>query len=378
MIYLDHAATTFVKKEVFDEMEPYFTKKFGNPSAIYKLGEFNKETIKVAREKVARVINADSSEIYFTSGGSEADNFAITGVALKNMYKGNHIITTKIEHKAVLNTCEYLKNLGFEISYIDVDKDGIVNLNMLKNSIKDSTILISIMFANNEIGTIEPIQEISEIARNNNIYFHTDAVQAVGNIKIDVKKLGVDLLSFSAHKFYGPKGVGALYIKNRTKIDSLIHGGGQENKMRSGTENVPGIVGMGKAIELSYRDFEENTKKVFSLKERLINGLFNNISDIKLNGHRNNRLAGNVNVFINGVNSTTLLYMLNMKDIYVSSGSACNAANDTPSHVLKAIGLTDEEAHSSLRFTIGSENTEEEIDYVVKVLKESVDKLRKL
>jgi len=377
-IYLDHAGTTYVRKEVLNEMLPYFTEKFGNPSSIYKLGQENKKVVDYAREQVAKVLNAKTNEIYFTSCGSEADNWAIKGIAFANKSRGNHIITSAIEHPAILNTCKYLEENGFELTYLSVDKDGIINLDELKSAIKSKTILISVMYANNEIGTIEPIAEIAKIAKEKNIYFHTDAVQAIGNLKIDVKELGIDLLSLSAHKFYGPKGVGALYIRDGVKIDNFIHGGGQESKKRAGTENVAGIVGLGKSIELAYKNFDTQNKKVIKLREKLIKGIIEKIPNSKLNGHRTQRLPGNVNFSFNDIEGGALLLMLNMKGISASSGSACSSGSAKPSHVLTAIGLDNETVHGTIRFTIGEENTEKEIDYVLDVLEQAVKKLREV
>ena len=377
-IYLDHAATTYVKKEVLNEMMPYFSKKFGNPSAIYKLGDENKNIVNFARERVARALNAKPTEIYFTGCGSESDNWALKGIAFANKDKGNHIITTCIEHAAILKSCEFLEKLGFEITYLSVDKNGRIDLDELKNAIKETTILISVMFANNEIGTIEPVKEIAKIAKEHNIYFHTDAVQAVGNVKIDVKELGVDMLSLSGHKLYGPKGIGVLYIKEGTKIENLIHGGGQEFGKRAGTENVPSIVGLGKAMEIAYRDFDKNNSKILALREYFITEVERRIPDVKLNGHRKLRLPGNINFSFNGVDGGTLLEMLNLHGISASSGSACSARNVKPSHVLKAIGLDDNTIKSSLRFSLGVENTKGDIDYVLTILEKEVYKLRKI
>ena len=377
-IYLDHAATTYVKKEVLNEMMPYFSKKFGNPSAIYKLGDENKNIVNLAREKVAKTLNAKASEIYFTGCGSESDNWALKGIAFANKERGNHIITTRIEHAAILKSCEFLEKLGFEITYLNVDKYGRIDLEELKNAIKETTILISVMFANNEIGTIEPVKEIAEIAREHNIYFHTDAVQAVGNVKIDVKELGVDMLSLSGHKLYGPKGIGVLYIKEGTKIENLIHGGGQELGKRAGTENVPSIVGLGKAMEIAYRDFDKNNSKILALREYFITEVEKRITGVKLNGHRELRLPGNINFSFKGVDGGTLLEMLNLHGISASSGSACSARNVKPSHVLKAIGLDDNTIKSSLRFSLGVENTKGDIDYVLTILEKEVNKLRKI
>ncbi len=377
-VYMDNAATTRVKKEVLEEMLPYFTENYGNPSSIYTLGSKSKNAIEIARERVAKAINADPKEIFFTAGGSEADNWAIKGVAFANRNKGNHIITSKIEHHAVLHTCEYLERQGFKVTYLDVDEYGIVDLEQLKEAITEDTILITIMFANNEIGTIQPIKEIGQIAKEHGIYFHTDAVQAVGHIKIDVDELNIDLLSMSAHKFYGPKGVGALYIRKGVKIDSLITGGGQERSRRAGTENVPAIVGMGKAIELAYENLEENNEKLIRLRDRLIKKVFDNIDYVRLNGHPTKRLPGNVNLCFEFIEGESMLLSLDMEGIAASSGSACTSGSLEPSHVLLAIGLPHEIAHGSLRLTLGDYNTEEEVDYVVEKLTEIVSRLREM
>lgn len=375
-IYMDNAATTRVKKEVLEEMLPYFSENYGNPSSVYTLGSKSKNAVEIARERVAKAINAKPSEIFFTAGGSEADNWAIKGVAFANRNKGNHIITSKIEHHAVLHTCEYLEKQGFRVTYLDVDEYGIVDLEQLKESITDETILITIMFANNEIGTIQPIKEIGEIAKSHGIYFHTDAVQAVGHINIDVDDLNIDLLSMAAHKFYGPKGVGALYVRKDVKLDSLIAGGGQERSRRAGTENVPGIVGMGKAIELAYEHLEESNKKLIELRDRLINKVFENIDHVRLNGHPTQRLPGNVNLCFEFIEGESMLLSLDMEGIAASSGSACTSGSLEPSHVLLAIGLPHEIAHGSLRLSLGDFNTEEEVDYVVEKLTEIVSRLR--
>lgn len=377
-IYMDNSATTPVKKEVLDEMLPYFTEKYGNPSSIYSLGSDSKVAVEKAREQVAKALGADKKEIFFTAGGSESDNWAIKGFALKNKNKGNHIITSNIEHHAVLHTCEYLEKNGFEVTYLNVDEFGMVNLEELKAAITDKTILISIMFANNEIGTIQPIKEIGEIAKTRNIFFHTDAVQAIGNIKIDVKEMNIDSLSLSAHKFYGPKGVGVLYVKQGIKMESLIAGGGQERSRRAGTENVPGIVGLGKAIELSYENLDVKNEKLIVLRERLIKKIEENIKFVRLNGHRTNRLPGNVNFCFQYIEGESLLLSLDMEGIAGSSGSACTSGTLDPSHVLLAIGLPHEIAHGSLRLSLGNFNTEEEVDYVVEKLVEIVDRLRKM
>lgn len=377
-VYLDHAATTYIKKEVLDEMMPFFTQSFGNPSSIYKLGQENKRAVDLAKERIAKAIGATPNEIYFTAGGCEADNWVIKGIAFANMNKGNHIITTAIEHPAIINSCKFLEKHGFEVTFIGVDENGQVRLDELENAIKDNTILISVMFANNEIGTIQPIKEIAEIAKKHNVYFHTDAVQAVGSLRIDVKELGVDMLSMSGHKFYGPKGIGALYIKKGTKIDSLIHGGGQEQGKRAGTENVPAIVGMGKAIELAYENFDETTNRIIELREKLINGVLNNIPHVRLNGHRAKRLPGNTNFSFSFIEGESLLLMLNMKGVSGSSGSACSSGSLDPSHVLLAIGLDHGTAHGSLRLTLGAETTEEDINYVLEILPGIVERLREM
>ena len=377
-IYMDNAATTPVKKEVLDEMLPYFTEKFGNPSSIYAIGRESRKAIENSREKVAKVLGAAPKEIYFTSGGSEADNWALKGVAFANKNKGNHIITSKIEHHAILHTCQYLEKHGFKVTYLDVDEYGMINVEQLKDAITDETILISIMFANNEIGTIQPIKEIGMIAKEKGIYFHTDAVQAMGNVKIDVNELNIDLLSMSAHKFYGPKGVGALYIRKGVKIDSLIHGGAQERNKRASTENVPAIVGLGKALELAYENIDSHNKKLTALRQRLIKGVFDNIDYVRLNGHPEKRLPGNTSFCFRFVEGESLLLSLDMKGIAGSSGSACTSGSLDPSHVLLAIGLPHEIAHGSLRLALGDFNTEEEVDFVVKALVEIVDRLRQM
>jgi len=378
MIYLDHAATTYIKKEVLEEMLPYLDKNYGNPSSIYSIGKENKLAIDVSREKIAKELNANINEIFFTSCGSEADNWALKGIAFANKEKGNHIITSSIEHPAILNTCKYLEKQGFAVTYIKVDSEGLINLAELENAINNRTILISIMFANNEIGTIQPIKEIANIAQKYNVYFHTDAVQAVGNIKIDVRELNVDMLSMSAHKFYGPKGIGVLYIKNGITIDNFIHGGGQEKGKRAGTENVPNVVGIGKAMELAYDNFDEKNNRLIKLRERLIDGVMERIPYVKLNGHRVKRLPGNVNFSFDGVEGEALLLMLNMKGICVSTGSACSAGSSKPSHVLSAIGLNNDMCKGSIRLTIGDENTEEDIDYTIDCLEKVVERLREI
>ncbi len=376
--YFDYAATTPVKKEVLEEMLPFFNINFGNPSSIYSIGRQSRAALDIARDKIAKTLNSKSDEIFFTGGGTEADNWAIKGVAFANKSKGNHIITSKIEHHAVLHTCEYLEKEGFEITYLDVDKYGLVSIGDFKNAIKDNTILISIMYANNEIGTIQPIKELAQIANEKGIIFHTDAVQAYGNEIIDVEDLGVDLLSISAHKIYGPKGVGALYIKKGTKIHQLIHGGAQEKKRRAGTENIPGIVGFGKAAEIAHKNIEEHIDRLVKLRDRLIDGIMTKIPYTKLNGHPTKRLPGNVNISFEFIEGESLLLSLDIAGIAASSGSACTSGSLGPSHVLAAIGLAHEIAHGSLRLTIGDFTTEDEIDYVIEKLQPIVDRLRQM
>lgn len=377
-IYLDYAATTYTKPEVLEEMIPYFTKKFANPSSVYSLSSHTKNAINLSRERVAKAIGAEANEIYFTGGGSEADNWALKGIAYASQNKGNHIITTKIEHHAILHACEYLEKNGFEVTYLPVDEYGIVRIDDLKAAITDKTILVSIMFANNEIGTIQPIKEIGTLCREKQIIFHTDAVQAVGNINIDVKELNIDLLSLAAHKFYGPKGTGALYIRKGVKIDNLIHGGGQERARRAGTENVPGIVGLGRAIELATSKIDENSIRIKRLRDKLIDGLLK-IPYTRLNGPKGEqRLSGNVNVCFQFIEGESVLLLLENLGICASSGSACTSGSLDPSHVLLAIGLPHEIAHGSLRLSLGDGTTEEEVNYVLEVVPSIVDKLRKM
>lgn len=377
-IYMDNSATTPVKEEVLEAMLPYFSEKYGNPSSIYSLGSASKVAVENARNQVAKALGAQSKEIFFTAGGSESDNWAIKGVAFNQRKKGNHIITTKMEHHAVLHTCEYLEKQGFDVTYLDLDEEGFIDLEQLKNAITDQTILISVIFANNEIGTIQPIKEIGQIAKERKILFHTDAVQAIGHIEIDVNDLNIDLLSLSAHKFYGPKGIGALYIKQGTRLDSLISGGGQERNKRAGTENVPGIVGIGKAIELATENIEEHNAKLIFLRDRLIEKIGANIPYVKLNGPRKNRLPNNVNFCFEFIEGESLLLSLDLVGIAGSSGSACTSGTLDPSHVLLAIGLPHEIAHGSLRLSLGDFNTVEEVDYVVEHLAEIVERLRQM
>ncbi len=374
--YFDHGATTKTKEEVLKEMIPYFTLNYGNASSIYTIGRKSKKAVEEAREKVAKAINATSKEIYFTSCGSESDNLAIKGVAYANREKGNHIITTKIEHPAVLHTCQHLAREGFEITYLNVDNDGLISLQELEEAITNKTILISIMFANNEIGTIQPIKEIGQIAKKHNIYFHTDAVQAVGNVRIDVRDLNIDLLSMSAHKFYGPKGVGALYARTDVKFDKIQDGGHQERNKRAGTENVAGIVGIGKAIELVYKNFDEYNNKLLNLRDYYIKQIEEKIQYVKLNGHRTKRLPGNANISFKFVDGEALLLNLDTKGICASTGSACTSGSLDPSHVLLAIGLPHDVAQGSLRITFGEDNTKEDVDFLVDTLVNVVEKLR--
>lgn len=374
--YFDHAATTAVKEEVLKEMIPFFNLEFGNPSSLYTIGRGAKRALDEARNKTALAIGSLSKEIYFTGCGSESDNLAIKGVAHANCNKGNHIITTKIEHPAVLNTCKTLEQEGFNITYLNVDKDGLISLEELEYAITDKTILISIMFANNEIGTIEPIEEIGKIAKKHNVIFHTDAVQAVGNVKIDVKAMNIDLLSMSAHKFYGPKGVGALYIREGIECKKLQDGGHQEKDKRAGTENVAGIVGLGKAIELADKNLDKYVNKLTELREYCISQIEEKIPNIKINGHRTKRTPGNINVSFEFIEGEALLLNLDSKGICASAGSTCSSGSDSPSHVLMAIGLPDELARGSLRITLGEENSKEDINYLVEELVKTIKKLR--
>ncbi len=376
--YFDNAATTRTDDEVLKEMLPYFSENYGNPSSIYKLGRTNRRAVEIAREQVAKAINADPNEIYFTAGGSESDNTAIRGIAYAYKQKGNHIITSKIEHPAVLETCKQLEKEGFEVSYIGVDENGIINLEELKSEIKKTTTLISVMFANNEIGTIEPIAEIGKIAKEHNIVFHTDAVQAVGSVKIDVKEMNIDSLSLSGHKLYGPKGIGALYVKKGVRFQKFVNGGHQERNKRAGTENVPGIVGLGKAIELAYQDLDEHNKKIKELRDYYMAEVQKRIPYIKINGDMEKRLPGNSNISFRFIEGEGLLLNLDLKGICASSGSACISGSLDPSHVLLAIGLPHEIAHGSLRITIGKYNTKEEVDYLLDNLEEIVSRLRNM
>lgn len=376
--YFDHAATTAVNEEVLKEMLPYFSIEYGNPSSIYSIGRKAKRAIEEARTKVANIINCKPKEIYFTGCGSESDNIAIKGIAHSLKEKGRHIITSKIEHHAVLNTCKTLEKEGFKVTYLNVDSDGLISLEELKEAITDETILISIMFANNEVGTIEPIEEIGKIAKSYGIVFHTDSVQAVGNVKIDVQKMGIDLLSMSAHKFYGPKGVGALYIKDGIKCSKLQDGGHQEKDLRAGTENVAGIVGLGKALEVLYRNINDYNRKLTKLRDYYIEEIERKIPYTKVNGHRTKRLPGNSNISFEFVDGEALLLNLDMNGICASTGSACSSGSSEPSHVLLAMGITNSNARGSLRITFGAENTKEDVDYLVNTLVDVVQKLRQM
>ena len=377
-IYFDHAATTPVRTEVIEEMLPYFNQKFGNPSSIYSLGRDSKKAIEEAREKVSRAIGSQPREIFFTGSGTEADNWAIKGVAYANRPKGKHIITTAIEHHAVLHTCQYLESDGFEVTYLPVDAEGIVTAEQVRNAIRSDTILITIMFANNEIGTIQPIAEIGKVTKEKGVYFHTDAVQAIGNVGINVADMNIDLLSLSSHKFYGPKGIGVLYVKKGVKITSFLHGGAQERGRRASTENVPAILGLAKALEIAVENLELHNKKMLHLRDRTINEIQKQIPFIRLNGHREKRLPGNVNISFEFIEGESLLLMLDMKGIAASSGSACTSGSLEPSHVLLAIGLPHEIAHGSLRLTFGEENSDTDVDYLMEVLPDIVQRLREM
>lgn len=375
-IYLDNSATTPLKREVLDAMMPCLTEEYGNASSIYATGRNARKLLDEARETTAAAIGAKTSEMYFTSCGSESDNWAIKGAAYANKNKGKHIITSSIEHHAVLHTLQYLEKQGFEVTYLPVDSYGMISLDDLKNAIREDTILITIMFANNEIGTIQPIAEIGKIAAEHQILFHTDAVQAVGHVPIDVHALGIDMLSMSAHKIYGPKGVGALYIRNGVKLDNFIHGGAQERGRRAGTENVAGIVGLAKALQLATSNLDENIARMTALRDKLINGIKETIPFCRLNGHPSSRLCNNVNFSFEYIEGESLLLMLDMNGVAASSGSACTSGSLDPSHVLLAIGLKHEIAHGSLRLSLGDFTTEDDINYVLEVLPPIVQRLR--
>lgn len=375
-IYLDYTATTPTHPEVAKAMSPYFTDVFGNPSSIHSYGQEGKGAIEEVRVKVAELIGARDEEIVFTSGGTEADNFALKGVAYANEKKGNHIITSPIEHHAVMETCKFLEKRGFRVTYLPVDGDGLIDPDDVKRAITSETVLISVMHANNEIGTIEPIVEIGKIAREAEVYFHTDAVQTVGHIPVDVDEMRVDLLSLSAHKLYGPKGVGALYIRKGTKLTPFMHGGEQERRRRASTENVPGIVGLGRAVELARQEMSEEAKRLTCLRDQLITGLLERIDHIHLNGHPQMRLPNNVNVCVDFIEGESTALNLDLEGICVSTGSACSSSSLEPSHVLLAIGIPPEQAHGSLRLTSGKWTTEEDIRRVLEVLPRIVAKLR--
>ena len=377
-IYADNAATTKVAPEVVDAMLPYFTETYGNPSSIYNEGRTARVAVEKAREQVANAIGASPKEIYFTGSGSEADNWALRSTARALSKKGNHIITSAVEHHAVLHTCQDLEKQGFEVTYLPVDKYGMVSPDDVKAAIKDTTIMISIMFANNEIGTIMPIAEIGKIAKEAGVVFHTDAVQAVGNVEIDVKAMNIDMLSLTAHKFHGPKGCGALYVRQGVKLMSFITGGAQERMRRAGTENVPGIVGLGKAIELATANIKEKQEKLIALRDRYIKKVLETVPYSRLNGHPTERLAGNANISFEYIEGEGLLLSLDMKGIAASSGSACTSGSLDPSHVLLAIGLKHEQAHGSLRTSFGEDTTVEDIDYMVDAIAEIVARLRSM
>lgn len=375
-VYMDHAATTFTKPEVFEAMLPFLKEHFGNPSSLYSIGREGKEVVETAREQLAKALGASPEEIYFTSGGTESDNWAIKGTAFSRRKKGKHIITTPIEHHAVLYPCKYLETQGFDVTYLPVDNYGFVDPAEVEAAIRDDTILISVMYANNEIGTIEPIHEIGEIAREHEISFHTDAVQVIGKIPLEMEKKekNVDMLALSSHKFYGPKGIGALYLREGIEIDNYMHGGSQERKKRAGTENVAGIVGLGKAIELATGNLEKHNEKMKRLRDRLLKGVLK-IPDCRLNGHPEKCLSNNLNFSFEYIEGESLLLMLDEMGICSSTGSACSSGSE-PSHVLRAIGLPPKIAQGSLRLTLGDDNSEEDIDYVLEVLPETVEKLR--
>lgn len=374
--YFDNSATTKVKSEVINKMFPYFVESYGNPSSLYKLGRIAKVGIEEARKHVANLINCDKNEIYFTSGGTESDNTALKGIMYLNKNKGKHVITTKIEHHAILNTCKTLEENGYKVTYLQVDKNGIVNLEELVNSITEETRLISVMFANNEIGSIQPIREIGKIAKEKGILFHTDAVQACGNVNIDVKKMNIDMLSLSGHKIGAPKGIGALYVNKNIEFKNLIDGGHQERDKRAGTENVPGMIGLGEACKIAKNNMETHVNKLKKLRDFYFLEIQNKIPDIKINGSMDYRLPGNSNISFKGVNGNELLMKLDEKGICASAGSACSSGSSMPSHVLTAIGLTNEYAEGTLRVTFGDENTEEDTKYLVETLTNIIKEIR--
>lgn len=375
-IYMDHGATTPVDPLVVDAMLPYFTEKFGNASSLHSFGQEATSALEQSRQQVAASIGAKPEEIIFTSGGTESDNLAIKGIAYRNSGKGKHIITSTIEHPAILNTCAYLEKEGFDVTYVPADSDGIIDMDELKKAIRDDTILISVMHANNEIGTIQPISDISKLAKEKSIYLHTDAVQSFGKIAVNVNELGVDMLSMSSHKIYGPKGVGALYVRKGTPLQALAHGGSHERSMRAGTENISGIVGFAKAVALADERLVDDEKHMTQLRDSLIGKVMDSIDDVELSGHPTNRLPNNVNLRFSFIEGESMLLFLDMKGIAISTGSACSSKSLEPSHVLTAIGLRPEDSHGSLRITLGKDNTQEEVDYVVDALVEVVGRLR--
>ena len=377
-VYMDHAATTFIKPEVLAAMAPYFSQYFGNPSSLYRFAGEPRKGVDAAREQVAAALGATPAEVFFCAGGSEADNWAIKGVALANHKRGDHIVTTAIEHHAVLHTCEWLEKHGFSVTYLPVDKFGRVDPGDVEEAITGRTVLVSVMTANNEIGTIQPVARIGRIAHDHGVLFHTDAVQAIGAVPIDVESMNIDLLSLSGHKFYGPKGTGALYVRRGTRLENLVHGGGQERGRRAGTENVPGIVGLGKAIEVATADIEGHNRRLVAMRDRLIREVLSTIPDSRLNGHPTERLANNANFSFRYVEGESILLMLDARGICASTGSACSSASLEPSHVLLATGLAHEEAHGSLRLTLGDANTPDDVEYVLSVLPEVIGRLRQI
>ncbi|WP_292365719.1 MULTISPECIES: cysteine desulfurase NifS [unclassified Methanoculleus] len=377
-VYMDHAATTFMKPEIMAAMAPYFSRYFGNPSSLYRFARESRNGVDGARRQVAAAIGANPEEVFFTAGGSEADNWAVKGAALANRERGDHIVTSAIEHHAVLHTCGWLEKQGFSVTYLPVDEFGRVDPGDVEEAITDATILVSVMTANNEIGTIQSVAEIGRVAHDHGALFHTDAVQAVGAVPIDVERMGIDLLSLSGHKFYGPKGVGALYIRRGTRIENLIHGGGQERGRRAGTENVPGIVGLGRAIELATADIEGHNRRIAAMRDRLVRSVLGSIPDTRLNGHPTERLPNNANFSFRYVEGESILLLLDARGICASTGSACSSGSSEPSHVLLATGLSHEEAHGSLRLTLGDANTEEDVDSVLEVLPDVIGRLREI
>jgi len=378
-IYLDHNATTPVRKEVMDAMAPYFTEEYGNASSIYSMGQKARHAVDKARETIGNSLGTEAADIIFTSGGTEANNLAIKGVALANLNKGRHVITSSIEHLAVLEPCRFIeKDFGFDVTYLPVDKFGVVDINKLKDSIRKDTILISVMLANNETGTIQPVKEIARIARANKIYFHTDAVQALGKLPIDVEDLGVDLCSFSGHKVYGPKGIGALYLRKGVKISPLQHGGHHERSKRAGTENVPGIVGFGKAVEIASAEMKKNDAHLKKLIKKMWDGLNKSLKEIYLNGHPENRLSSTLNISFRYIEGESMVLNFDMKGIYASTGSACTSGSLEPSHVLTALGVPPDMSQASVRFSFGWENTEEDVDYCLAEIPPIIEKLRKM